>query len=95
MTNKTPFELRYDLLAMAKDILTERLMGERMRLENDWQSERELSYISAQNAKEGDPVRAVPTFPKMPELSEDEIISMAAKLNEFVSNNKSGDNKND
>jgi hypothetical protein len=95
MTNKTPFELRYDLLAMAKDILTERMMGERMRLENDWQSERELAYISKQKAKDGDPVRTVPAFPKMPELSEDEIISMAAKLNEFVSNNKSGENKND
>ena len=91
MTNKTPFELRFDLLDMAKDILTERMMGERMRLENDWQSERELAYIAAQNKK---PFK-VPSFPNMPVLSEDEIISMAAKLNEFVSNNKSGENKND
>ena len=91
MTNNTPFELRFDLLDMAKDILTERMMGERMRLENDWQSERELAYIAAQNKE---PFK-VPSFPNMPVLSEDEIISMAAKLNEFVSNNKSGENKND
>lgn len=92
MTNKTPFELRFDLLAMAKDILTERMMGERMRLENDWQSERELAFIKAHDKE---PDTKVPPFPKMPELSEEEIISMASRLNEFVSNNKSGENKND
>ena len=92
MTNKTPFELRYDLLAMAKDILTERMMAERIRLENDWNTERELAFIAAQNKETG---KKVPAFPKMPDLSEDEIISMAAKLNEFVSNNKLGENKND
>lgn len=91
MTNKTPFELRFDLLAMAKDILTERMMGERMRLENDWQTERELAFIAAQHKET---TKKVPAFPKMPELSEDEIISMASKLNEFVSNSKSGE-KND
>lgn len=93
MTNKTPFELRFDLLAMAKDILTERMMGERMRLENDWNTERELAFIAA--AHDEVPNKKVPPFPNMPVLSEDEIISMAAKLNEFVSNNKSGENKND
>ena len=93
MTNKTPFELRYDLLSMAKDILTERMMGERMRLENDWQTERELAFIAAASQDKVSH-KKVPPFPKMPELSEDEIISMASKLNEFVSNSKSGE-KND
>ena len=91
MTNKTPFELRYDLLSMAKDILTERMMGERLRLENDWMAEKEMAYLA--NSTGGS--KKVPAFPNMPNLSEDEIISMAAKLNEFVSNNKSGENKND
>lgn len=92
MTNKTPFELRFDLLVMAKDILTERMMGERMRLENDWQTERELAFIAAQH-KEA--VKKVPAFPNMPDISVDEIINLAAKLNEFVSNSKTGENKND
>jgi hypothetical protein len=95
MTNKTPFELRYDLLSMAKDILTEKMIGERMKLENDWQTKRELAYISAQKTSDGEPAKPIPDFPKMPVLSEDDIIAMAVKLNEFVSNNKSGENKND
>ena len=33
--SKTPYELRYDLLAMAQTIITENLMNERIRLEND------------------------------------------------------------
>lgn len=88
---KTPFEIRYDLLAMARDILLERMISERTRLENDWNVERELAFIAAHDGKSA---VKVPSFPKMPDLSEDEIVSLATKLNEFVSNSKSGE-KND
>ena len=34
--SKTPYELRYNLLMMAQSIISENLMNDRIRLENDW-----------------------------------------------------------
>jgi hypothetical protein len=83
MTNKTPFELRFDLLSLAQGILNEKMWAERNRLENDWQAQVE----TARNDK-----TKPPAFPKMPSVEPDEIVELAKKLNDFVSN--SGDNKN-
>jgi len=79
MTNKTPFELRYDLLAMAKDILSDKMYGERNRIDNDWVTKREVAF------KEGAPV---PPAPEVPNIDANEIIRVASVLNEFVSNGK-------
>jgi len=79
MTNKTPFELRYDLLTMAKDILSDKMWGERNRLDNDWTAKREIAF------KEGTPV---PPAPEVPNIDANEIIRVASVLNEFVSNGK-------
>lgn len=82
MTNKTPFELRYDLLSLAKDILLENMYAERTKLENDWNAKREMPRRSAE---------LPPEFPVMPSINEDEVIRLAKKMNEFVSDKN--DNK--
>ena len=45
--SKTPYELRYELLLMAQNIITENLMNERIRLENDWNVKRDLVMEAA------------------------------------------------
>lgn len=76
--SKTPYELRFDLLAMAQAIITENLMNERIRLENDWNIEcdklRRLDNPS------------FPKFPDVPRIDVNQVIDMAKTLNNFVSN---------
>ena len=81
--SKTPYELRYDLLAMAQNILTEQNMNLRIQLENDWGLERERASIRLGN---GDMNITMPPFPSIPTITEEQIIAMAEKLNKFVSN---------
>jgi hypothetical protein len=80
--SKTPYEIRLELLSMAQSILTENMFAERNRLENDWQTVREMAIINTQRGN----MAAVPAFPQLPTISSDEIIALASKLNEFVSN---------
>ena len=76
--SKTPYELRYDLLAMAQTIITENLMNERIRLENDWNMECEkLRKFENPN---------YPKFPNIPQIDVNQVIEMAKTLNNFVSN---------
>lgn len=82
MSNKTPFELRFDLLQLAKDILLEKMYAERTKIENDWSALRDHSEKF--NAP------AIP-FPDLPTIDEDEVIRLARKMNEFVSDKN--DNK--
>lgn len=82
MSNKTPFELRFDLLQLAKEILLEKMYAERTQLENDWNSLREVAMQSNQ---------PVVPFPPMPTIDEDEVIRLATKMNTFVSDKN--DNK--
>lgn len=80
--SKTPYEIRLELLSMAQSILTENMFAERNRLENDWQTVREMAIINTQRGN----MASVPAFPQLPTISSDEIIALASKLNEFVSN---------
>jgi hypothetical protein len=80
--SKTPFEIRLDLLSMAQSILTEQCMNERIRLENDWNSQREIAMVQIHDQKEA----SIPNFPTVKYFSVDEVIEMAKKLNDFVSN---------
>lgn len=80
---KTPFEIRYDLLAMAQSILTEQLMNTRIQLENDWGLEREKASIRLSN---GETNVYLPPYPSIPNITEEQIIATAEKLNKFVSN---------
>jgi len=75
--SKTPYEIRLELLSMAQSILTENMFAERNRLENDWQTIREMAIRGN--------MASVPQFPQLPTISSDDIISLATKLNEFVS----------
>jgi hypothetical protein len=79
---KTPYELRYDLLAMAQAIVNENLMNERIRLENDWNLKRDLAMEAAARGVQ----MAVPPFPHVPEINVLNIIALAHTLNNFVSN---------
>lgn len=82
--SKTPYELRYDLLAMAQSILTENLMSERTRLERDWGLKREqASILMSEGIKEIN----LPSFPNVPTIDPDKIIELAETLNKFVSKN--------
>ena len=79
--SKTPYEIRFDLLAMAQSIITENLMNERIRLENDWNLDRERASIALSQNKEVE----LPSFPNVPTIDPNQIIELAKKLNEFVS----------
>lgn len=80
--SKTPYELRYELLLMAQNILTENLMNERIRLENDWNTLKELAIAAAERGVQS----SVPAFPVINMLNPEDIIKLAGRLNEFVSN---------
>lgn len=75
--SKTPFEIRLELLTLAKDILSEKVYSERNRLEQDWFAKREVCVENRE---------PVPPFPKTTPINESEIVELAAKLNDFVSN---------
>jgi len=79
---KTPYELRYDLLAMAQNIITENLMNERIRLENDWNVKRDLVIEAASRGISA----TVPPFPEIASIDVNSVIDMAKTLNLFVSN---------
>jgi hypothetical protein len=87
--SKTPYELRYELLAMAQNIITENLMNDRIRLENDWNLEREKASIALSQNKDVE----LPPFPNVPQIDVNSVIELAKILNNFVSN--TGENKND
>ena len=80
--SKTPYELRYDLLAMAQNIITENLINERIRLENDWNVKRDLVVEAAARGV----ASVVPPFPIIPTIDVNQVIEMAKTLNNFVSN---------
>ena len=66
-----PFEIRLELLKLAQQIENERVMSERIRLENDWQMIRENDT-------------KIP-FPTVPVVSVEDVIKAAETLNAFVS----------
>lgn len=77
MSNMTPFEIRLELLKMAKDMLTEDYYGKREVISNDWQ-------VKIENARHAGMVPPEhPGFPSYP--TEAEIIAKASSLNGFVS----------
>ena len=78
MSNMTPFEIRLELLKMAKDMLTEEFYGKRDQISSDWQVKVESAKIN------GGTVPDHPGFPGYP--TEADIITKAQTLNGFVSN---------
>ena len=78
MSNLTPFEIRLELLKMAKDMLNDDYYGKREVISNSWQAKLEIAKINGGELPEH------PGFPAFP--SESEIITKAQVLNGFVSN---------
>jgi hypothetical protein len=78
MSNMTPFEIRLELLKMAKDMLNDEYYGKREVISNSWQAKLEVAKIHGGELPEH------PGFPAYP--SETEIIAKAQTLNGFVSN---------
>ena len=78
MSNMTPFEIRLELLKMAKDMLSDEYYGKREQISNDW-------HMKVESAKlNGGTIPDHPGFPAIP--SEVDIIAKAQVLNGFVSN---------
>jgi len=78
MSNMTPFEIRLELLKMAKDMLNDEYFGKREQISNDW-------HMKVESAKlNGGTIPDHPGFPAIP--SETDIITKATALNGFVSN---------
>jgi len=78
MSNMTPFEIRLELLKMAKDMLNDEYYGKREQISNDWQTKVESAKLN------GGTIPDHPGFPAIP--SEQDIIAKASALNGFVSN---------
>jgi len=78
MSNMTPFEIRLDLLKMAKEMLEQDYYAHRERISNEWSTKVEIAKIN------GGEMPSHPGFPSFP--SETEIIAKAQVLNGFVSN---------
>lgn len=78
---KTPYELRFELLQMAQSIITENLMNERIKLENNWHMLKEIHLYNMSEGRRGTPV----PFPEVPKINPDDIIRMAQQLNGFIS----------
>jgi hypothetical protein len=74
----TPFEIRLELLKMAKDMLNDEYYGKREVISNEWSTKVEVAKIN------GGEMPVHPGFPAYP--SETEIIAKAQTLNGFVSN---------
>jgi hypothetical protein len=78
MSNLTPFEIRLELLKMAKELLLEEYSSSKDRLSNEW-------HVKVESAKlNGQVIPEHPAFPTYP--TENDIITKAAALNGFVSN---------
>jgi hypothetical protein len=77
MANLSPFEIRLELLKLAKDMLEQEYHSKREVIHNNWQ-------VLTENARvQGNALPTQPEFPPFP--SETEIITKAQALNGFVS----------
>lgn len=77
MSNMSPFEIRLELLKMAKEILEQDYYGKREQASSDW-------TVKVENARHaGATPPDHPGFPAYP--SETDIIKKATELNGFVS----------
>jgi hypothetical protein len=78
MSNLTPFEIRLELLKMAKELLLEEYHSNKDRLQQEWHVKVETSKLN------GQPIPDHPPYPIYP--TENDIITKAQSLNGFVSN---------
>lgn len=80
----TPFEIRLELLKMAKDMLVEEYYGKKEQVTQDWQ-------VKVDNAQRTGGVS--PEHPSMPAYpTEADVVAKASLLNGFVSQIPQQDN---
>ena len=78
----TAYEVRLQLLNMAKDLLTEDYHTQRNSLEASW-----MSKVDCLRQQSGVAMELIPDYPVMPKFpTEQEIIAKAKSLNDFISN---------
>ena len=73
----TPYEIRLELLKMAKDMLTDDYHTRRDCLSQQWHTQVDAAKIAGTTSPE---FPAIPAFP-----TEEEIVKKAEALNQFVS----------
>lgn len=73
----TPYEIRLELLKMAKDMLTDDYHTKRDALQQQWHTQVDAAKIAGTTSPD------YPTLPVFP--TEDEIVKKAEALNQFVS----------
>jgi hypothetical protein len=76
--NKTPYEIRLEILKIAKDLLVESFFQQREAERYIWETEVEMSK------KENKPLPFLKYTNSFP--TEEQIIEKSKKLNDFVSN---------
>lgn len=80
--SKTPYEIRLELLKLAKDSLYEPVFQKRQNLMDEFMSKREV-FVGVSGPT---PEQLALEFPNMPDFpGTDTIIAEAEKLNQFVS----------
>ena len=78
MSNLSPFEIRLELLKMAKEMLVEDYYTKKEQITNDWSTKVDAARSTGASLPEHPPMPVYPT--------EAEIITKATTLNGFVSN---------
>ncbi len=73
----TPFEIRLELLKMAKEMLEQDYYGNREKISNEYAAKCDYAKIH------GQPIPEHPGYPAFP--SETDVIKKATELNGFVS----------
>lgn len=73
----TPFEIRLELLKMARDLLVEDFKSKKQSLVENWQQQVESAKVA------GTPSPDYPVLPTFP--TEDDIVKKSETLNAFVS----------
>lgn len=77
MSNMTPFEIRLELLKMAKEMLEQDYYAQREKVSNEYNAKVDVAKIH------GQPIPEHPGFSAFP--SETDVIKKAVELNSFVS----------
>ena len=85
--NKTPYELRLELLKLAKDILSEDFWNTRQAIETQYHEDKDNWNKNYQIGSQIGRTEARIKYPDIPyTVTQEAVIAMAEKLNEFVSN---------
>lgn len=76
--DNSPYKIRFDILAMAKDLLMEEWNAKRMALEQEWHAK--VSHREAMGGHEKIEYPDTPSFPSVGRITD-----LATELNAFVS----------